>query len=244
MRSMGGGTLVLFSRERDLPGVPAQPALLAGCPGRLPFRVLMLLAWETRSLFPLTRVPGTCNLGKRANFLRPFEPYSHRRGWGWRPWAGLWGRAPPEERTGCLLLLSTEENGDGTRRLGKAPLQWFSSFCLVPGSLSQQKLPEPHIPWRRGRWCRCGWVLSPAQQPARLRVLSSASWEPAALRLQRLGYVVAELAGRKRWGALLELPHAPPPTFHSIPTSRQGPEASLFFTGLRPSCFLCGFDPR
>lgn len=95
MRSMGGGTLVLFSRERDLPGVPAQPALLAGCPGRLPFRVLMLLAWETRSLFPLTRVPGTCNLGKRADFLRPLEPYSHRRGWGWAAMGRPVGQSAP-----------------------------------------------------------------------------------------------------------------------------------------------------
>lgn len=104
-------------------------------------------------------------------------------------------------------------------------------------------------------------------------MLSSAGWETTALRLQRLDYVVAELAERKMCVCVgepslnsvmllctLSTPSPHPasiraseslPTglelanwlFHQCPAITQGPEASLFFTGLRPSCFLCSFDP-
>lgn len=59
----GRSNSVVFSHEHDLPGVPAQPALLAGCPGHLPVHILMLLVWKTRYLLSLTGIPGPLGRG-------------------------------------------------------------------------------------------------------------------------------------------------------------------------------------
>lgn len=112
----------------------------------------------------------------------------------------LWGRGHPDERTGPFAAAFW---GRELRWV-----QWFSSFCLVPGSLFQQKLPEPthSLVQRQVQVGTAVGAEPPAQPPApappspSLGVLNSASGETAALRLQRLYYVGAVLAGRKMRG--------------------------------------------